>query len=93
MIKDGSLLLEGCTGEVVDRYRMVEFFATEGVMLGQACDGLIVLKGGEDRWQALLDRHSSAQDWLQTHGARDISLTSVTLEEMFVALARAKEAA
>jgi ABC-2 type transport system ATP-binding protein len=93
MIMDGKLLLEGRTDEVVDRYRMVEFFAGEGGLPGGTCDGLIMLKGEENRWQALLDRHSGAQDWLQTHGAQDISLTGVTLEEMFVALAREKEAA
>jgi hypothetical protein len=50
------------------------------------------LKWNENRWHALLDRKSAAQDWLQTHGAQQISLTRVTLEDLFVALVKEEEA-
>ena len=91
MIKNGKLLLEGRTDEIVDRFRMVEFFTDNGVEF-QNRDGLIILKHNENRWHALIDQKSGAHDWLQTRGARQISLTSVTLEDLFVALAKDEEA-
>ena len=91
MIKDGKLLLEGRTDEIVDRYRLAEFFTSNGAQF-QNRDGLIILKRNENRWHALLDQKSGAHDWLQTRGAEQISLTRVTLEDLFVALAKDEEA-
>jgi ABC-2 type transport system ATP-binding protein len=91
MIKNGKLLLEGRTDEVVDRYRFAEFFSDNGAGF-QGREGLIILKQTENRWHALLDQQSAAPDWLQTHGARQISLTRVTLEDLFVALVKEEEA-
>ena len=91
MIKDGRLLLEGRTDEIVDRYRLAEFFTSNGAQF-QNRDGLIILKRNENRWHALLDQKSGAHDWLQTRGAEQISLTRVTLEDLFVALAKDEEA-
>ena len=87
MIKNGKLLLEGRTDEIVDRYRLAEFFTSNGTNLPDH-DGLIILKRNENRWHALLDQKSGAHDWLQTRGAEQISLTRVTLEDLFVALAK-----
>jgi ABC-2 type transport system ATP-binding protein len=87
MIKNGKLLLEGRTDEIVDRFRLAEFFSTNGTTFENRA-GLIILKRNENRWHALLDQNSDAQSWLQTHGATEISLTRLTLEDLFVALAR-----
>ena len=87
MIKGGKLLLEGRTDEIVDRFRLAEFFLTNGTTF-PARLGLIILKRQENRWHALLDQKSDAHCWLQSHGATDISLTRLTLEDLFVALAR-----
>jgi len=87
MIKNGKLLLEGRTDEIVDRFRLAEFFTTNGTTFPNR-PGLVVLKKTENRWHALLDQNSDAQNWLQSHGATDISLTRVTLEDLFVALAK-----
>ena len=93
MIKNGKLLLEGRTDEIVDRFRLAEFFTNNGAGLqNPAPGGLIILKCNENRWHALLDQNSDAQNWLQTNGAQQISLTRLTLEELFVALAREEEA-
>jgi ABC-2 type transport system ATP-binding protein len=92
IIKDGKLLLEGRTDEVVDRFRLAEFFTTNGATVENR-DGLIILKRAEDRWHALLDQTSGAGAWLQARGVRQLSLTPVTLEDLFVALAREEEAA
>ena len=91
MIKNGKLLLEGRTDEIVDRYRLAEFFTSNGAQF-QNRDGLIILKRSENRWHALLDQKSDAHDWLQTRGAEQISLTRVTLEDLFVALVKEEEA-
>lgn len=90
MIKDGKLLFEGRTDEVVDRYRFVEFFSSEGVT-SENRPGLIILKRTANRWHGLLDQNSDALDWLQTRGAEHILLTRLTLEDLFVALARGTE--
>jgi len=90
MIKEGKLLLEGRMDEVVDRFRYAEFFTTNGTTF-QSREGLTILKHTENRWHALLDQKSPAPDWLQTHGAQQISLTPLTLEDLFVALTKEQE--
>jgi len=90
MIKDGKLLLEGRTDEIVDRFRLAEFFSTNGTTFPNRA-GLVILKRTENRWHALLDQNSDAQSWLQSHGATDLSLTRVTLEDLFVALAKEED--
>jgi len=91
MIKNGKLLLEGSMDEVVDRFRLAEFFTDNGTEF-QNRDGLIILKHNENRWHALVDQKSGAPDWLRTRGAKEISLTRVTLEDLFVALVKEEEA-
>jgi len=91
MIKNGKLLLEGRTDEIVDRFRLAEFFTENGTAFPNR-DGLVILRQNENRWHALLDQHSGAHDWLQTRGAKEISLTRLTLEDLFVALAKDEEA-
>ena len=87
LLKNGKLLLEGRTDEVVDRYRLAEFFTNNGTSLQSPTpEGLIILKWNENRWRALLDQRSGAEEWLQKQGARDLSLTRITLEDLFVAL-------
>jgi ABC-2 type transport system ATP-binding protein len=93
MIKNGKLLLEGRTDAIVDRYRLVDFFTLVDTPFQDPLpEGLIVLKWDENRWRALLDQQSAAREWLETHGAQQISLTRLTLEELFVALVKQEEA-
>jgi ABC-2 type transport system ATP-binding protein len=87
MIKNGKLLLEGRTDEIVDRFRLVEFFTNNGTTFLNR-PGLVVMKKTENRWHALLDQNSDAQNWPQSHGATDVSLTRLTLDDLFVALAK-----
>ena len=90
MIKNGKLLLEGRTDEIVDRFRFAEFFTENGTVIpGRA--GLVILRRDEKRWHALVDQRSGVQDWLPGQGAKEISLTRVTLEDLFVALAKEEE--
>jgi len=94
MIKDGKLLLEGRTDEIVDRFRFAEFFTNNGITLpSPEPAGLRILKRDENRWQALLDQNSAAQKWLEAQGAQNFTLTRLTLEDLFVALVKEKEEA
>jgi len=90
MIKNGKVLLEGRTDEIVDRFRLAEFFSTNGTTFPNRA-GLVILRRTENRWHALLDQNSDAHSWLQSHGATDLSLTRVTLEDLFVALAKEED--
>jgi len=93
LLKEGRLLLEGRTDEVVERYQLVEFFTPNGAGLqSPAPQGLTLLKGSENRWRGLLDQQSGAREWLQQQGAEQVSLTRLTLEDLFVALFKEPEA-
>ncbi|MGA3144117.1 MAG: ABC transporter ATP-binding protein [Verrucomicrobiota bacterium] len=93
MIKNGKLLLEGRTDEIVERFRLAEFFTNNGTALqSPEPEGLTILRWNENRWHALLDQNSDAQKWLETQGAQNITLTRLTLEDLFVALVKEEEA-
>jgi ABC-2 type transport system ATP-binding protein len=91
IIKNGKLLLEGRTDEIVGRFRFAEFFTENGPTFSNR-DGLVILKRNEGRWRVLLDQTTGAQKWLEANGAKQISLTPTTLEDLFVALAKEEEA-
>ncbi|HEY1789203.1 MAG TPA: ABC transporter ATP-binding protein [Verrucomicrobiae bacterium] len=90
MIRNGKLLLEGRTDEIVDRFRFAEFFTENGTVIPNR-DGLVILRRDEKRWHTLVDQKSGVEDWLKGQGAKEISLTRVTLEDLFVALATEEE--
>ena len=91
MIKNGKLLLEGRTDEIVDRFRLAEFFSANGAKF-ETQNGLTILRRNENRWHSLLDQNSDALKFLESRRATDISLTRLTLEDLFVALAKNEEA-
>jgi ABC-2 type transport system ATP-binding protein len=86
MIKDGKLLLEGPTWEVVERFRLVDFVSDDARSFGPAA-GFFVQKHEKDRWQALVDTRQHTMEAITARGARQVSSTPVTLEDVFVALA------
>jgi ABC-2 type transport system ATP-binding protein len=87
MIKNGLMLLEGTTTEVVDRFRMVDFINTNGLTT-QPPRGLYLLAQEKERHRALVDTKLGVLDWIKNHGAGEISVLPVTLEEVFLALAK-----
>jgi len=91
MLKGGKLLLEGRTDEIVDRFRLAEFFTMNGTTF-QNRPGLTIVKRDENRWRALVDQNTDAKRWLEQGGAKDISLTRLTLEDLFVSLVKEEEA-
>ena len=93
LLKNGKIVIEGRMDAVVERYRLAEFFSRNGGDLERpAPEGLLILKRSENRWRALLDQQSNAHEWLEKNGAQEISLTRLTLEDLFVALFKEEEA-
>jgi len=86
MIKDGRLLLEGATDEIVERYKMVDFVAENETVLARR-EGICLQKQEGDHFRALVDIQRNGLELLAARGARQILATPVTLEDIFVALA------
>jgi ABC-2 type transport system ATP-binding protein len=87
MIKDGRLLFEGATADVVERYRMVDFTAP-GTVDFAAHPGFFVQGHSGARWRVLLDLRQASLDRIKGCGATQVAEAPVTLEELFVALGR-----
>ena len=86
MIKNGQLLVEGPTSELMERFQLVDFVTENGAVFTPPA-GFFVQKHEGDRWQALVDGRKNSLESLAARGARQISTTPVTLEDVFVALA------
>src|SRR5215204_4357526 len=78
MIKDGKLLLEGPTSEVVERFQLVDFITDDerGFALSA---GFFVRKHDRNRWQAVVDTRQNPLEAMGARGARQISTSPVTL--------------
>ncbi len=87
MIKNGRMLFEGSTADVVERYRMVDVVAEGDLDLDDA-PGMYVQQKEAGRWRVVVDVRTTALDWLARRGARRIADAPVSLEELFVALGR-----
>jgi ABC-2 type transport system ATP-binding protein len=87
MIKNGQMLLEGATADVVERYRMIDFVVENASALAGET-GLVVQRRDANRWRALLDRRQLTEDAIRARGATEVVASPVTLEELFVALGR-----
>jgi ABC-2 type transport system ATP-binding protein len=86
MIKNGQMLVEGPTSELMERFQWVDFVTENGAVFTPPRD-FFVQKHEGGRWQALVDTRSNSLENLAAGGARQISTTPVTLEDVFVALA------
>jgi ABC-2 type transport system ATP-binding protein len=86
MIKNGQLLLEGPTSELMERFQLVDFVSADGAFTPPR-KGFFIQKHEGDRWQALVDTRKNSLESLAALGARQTSATPVTLEDVFVALA------
>jgi ABC-2 type transport system ATP-binding protein len=88
MIKNGRLLFEGATADVIARFRMVDFIAGQTVRIAEH-PGLFVQRQDGERWRVLLDLQRASLGWLQALGVTLVADAPVTLEELFIALGRA----
>lgn len=87
MIKEGRLLLEGSMDEVVGRYRMIDFEVRQGEAM-EGIRGLRVVLRDADRCRALVDQREWQAGAGLSPGFKEIANAPVTLEELFVSLAK-----
>jgi ABC-2 type transport system ATP-binding protein len=88
MIRNGRLLFEGTTTDVISRFRVVDIVVSDADRLkGRA--GLFVQQRDGARWRALLDLEVTPLESLQGLGATPVGDAPVTLEELFVAVGKA----
>lgn len=87
MIKDGRMILEGSTDDVIERHRLVDFTADRGFSITER-PGVFVQVKEANRWRVLVDLHRAPIDWLREQGAKQIAESPVTLEDLVVALGR-----
>ncbi len=87
MIRDGRLLFEGPTADVVDRFRVVDFTAPTSTDLVLR-PGMVLQERAGNRCRVLLDSRLAPVDALSQLGAQQISESPVSLEDLFVALGR-----
>ena len=87
MIKNGQMILEGTMAEVVERYRMVDFIGGVGEKWDMT-PGLRLVGQEKERQRALVDLNQGVLETIKARGAREVSISPVTLEEVFVALGK-----
>jgi ABC-type multidrug transport system ATPase subunit len=87
MIKNGRLLFEGATADVIARFRMVDLVAAETVRVGEY-PGVFVQRQDGRRSRVLLDLQRAPLERLAAIGATPVADAPVTLEELFIALGR-----
>jgi ABC-2 type transport system ATP-binding protein len=87
MIRNGQMVLEGATADVVSRFQMVDVVANRPVLLN-ATPGVVVQDKDANRWRLLLDRRHASRESIEAQGATVVAESPVTLEELFVALGR-----
>ena len=86
-IKEGRMLLEGGTAELLQRYRMVDCQASDPARLMNQ-PGLVIIRNEGHRLRVLVDRGEDSADWLRQWGAQPLFSAPVTLEELFITLAK-----
>jgi ABC-2 type transport system ATP-binding protein len=87
MIRNGRMVFEAPMASVLDRFHMVDFSGVPPLGLVDT-PGWYVQSRDESRMRVLLDRELASADQLRRRGAREIADVPVTLEEIFVALAK-----
>jgi ABC-2 type transport system ATP-binding protein len=87
MIKNGRMIFEGSTADMIERHRIVDFVADRGQGIAER-PGVFVQAKQANRWRVLLDLRLASMEWLRESGATQITESPVTLEELFVAIGR-----
>jgi len=87
MIRNGRLLFEGATSDVISRFRVVDFTIGDGDRLSGR-PGIFVQRRDGSRWRALVDLDRTPMESLQALGASLIADAPVTLEELFIAVGK-----
>lgn len=89
MIKEGRMLLEGQTSAILEAYRVVDLSAQDDRWLPRG-NGVYVQKRERERWRVLLDTRQHLLETIESRGAKILSTTPISLEDLFMILAQAK---
>ena len=87
VIRQGRMVVEGATDEVVDRYRLVDMTSEHAAAVERE-PGVTVQQRDRDRWRVLLDQRVIPVDRLRAGGLSLLSESTLSLEELVVALGR-----
>ena len=87
LIKNGRMIVEGATDEVVERYRLVDI-ASEQAAGVEREPGVLVQHRDPHRWRVLLDQRLTPIDRLRAGGRSLLADSALSLEELVVALGR-----
>jgi ABC-2 type transport system ATP-binding protein len=87
ILKNGKLLLEGPTPELIERFRMVHCSASNSAN-ADGIDGVYVQRLEGEHWRLLADMRKDTLAQLEARGFHDIAAAPVSLEELFVALVK-----
>ena len=88
LIRNGRMIIEGAIDDVVSRYRVVDIPAGHTSGLDRE-PGVVVQQRDPERWRVLLDERVTPLERLRDSGRSVLSQSSVSLEELVVALGRA----
>lgn len=85
IIRDGVMLHEGPTSDIVERYCLIDFtLSGDGEFV--APEGATLIRQDGPRVRVLVDRQSHAETQLKAVGGTDFGESPVTLEDLFVSL-------
>lgn len=87
VLHKGRLVVEGATGELVERHLQVEWEADDPEGFA-GVPGLTLQEREGLRWRGVLDTLTCPLQALTQRGARDVRTQALTLEELFLALTR-----
>jgi ABC-type multidrug transport system ATPase subunit len=87
LIKNGRMIVEGATDEVVDRYRLVDIPSDQAAGVERE-PGVLVQQRDQHRWRVLLDQRLTPIDQLKAGGRSLLADSALSLEELVVALGR-----
>jgi len=87
LIKNGRMIVEGATHEVVERYRLVDI-ATEQAAGVEREPGVLVQHRDPHRWRVLLDQRLTPLERLRAGGRSLLAVSALSLEDLVVALGK-----
>ena len=87
LIKNGRMIVEGATDEVVERYRLVDIPSEQAAGVERE-PGVLVQQRDQHRWRVLLDQRLTPIDQLKAGGRSLLADSALSLEELVVALGR-----
>jgi ABC-2 type transport system ATP-binding protein len=87
LIRNGRMIVEGVIDAVVERYRLVDIASHEAAGV-EGQPGVLIQHRDRHRWRVLLDQRLTSLDQLRADGRTLLSDSSLSLEELVVALGR-----